>query len=147
MKSLLDRDTFEEIQNRLGQLNENSERQWGKMTPAQMLRHCQGPLNIMLKHDDFNLKPNWFFNTFFKKAMYNDRLWRKNLPTVKVFKQTEERDFTQEKAKLDALLDEIGSQLDKKEWGDHPSFGKFTNEQWGKMQYKHLDHHLRQFGL
>ena len=32
-------------------------------------------------------------------------------------------------------------------WNPHPMFGKFTMEQWGKMEYKHLDHHLRQFGV
>ena len=36
---------------------------------------------------------------------------------------------------------------DKKEWDPHPVFGSFTPEQWGQMQYKHLDHHLRQFNV
>jgi hypothetical protein len=147
MKSLLDKETFSEVKDRLNKLNENSERQWGKMTPAQMARHCQFPLKIMLGHDKYDLKPNWLVNLLFKKSMYNDKLWRKNLPTVKRFKQTKDRDFTQEKAKLEALVDEIGSKIDKENWGDHPAFGKLTNEQWGKMQYKHLDHHLRQFGV
>lgn len=29
----------------------------------------------------------------------------------------------------------------------HPFFGKLTSEQWGKGIYKHLDHHLKQFGV
>ncbi|NND11366.1 MAG: DUF1569 domain-containing protein, partial [Flavobacteriaceae bacterium] len=36
---------------------------------------------------------------------------------------------------------------DKAEWEPHPSFGYYTKDQWGKTQYKHLDHHLRQFGV
>lgn len=147
MKSILDQDSFNEIRERLDKLSENTERQWGKMTPAQMACHCQGPLNIMLRKTDYGLKPNWFVKTFFKKTMYSDKLWRKNLPTVKIFKQTEDKNFPEEKSKLMALVDEIGNQLNKESWGEHPVFGKFTNEQWGKMQYKHLDHHLRQFGL
>ena len=147
MKSLLDQEAYLEIKDRLGKLNENSERQWGKMTPAQMAKHCQYPLKIMLGHENYNLKPNWIVNLLFKKSMYNDRLWRKNLPTVKRFKQTEDRDFSPEMAKLNSLVEEIGANLNKESWGDHPAFGKMTNEQWGKMQYKHLDHHLRQFGV
>lgn len=29
----------------------------------------------------------------------------------------------------------------------HPFFWKLTPEQWGKGIYKHLDHHLKQFGV
>jgi hypothetical protein len=147
MKSILNQETLAEVKDRLNKLNDNSERQWGKMTPGQMAKHCQRPLEIMLGHNHYNLKPNWLVNMFFKKSMYSDKLWRKNLPTVKRFKETKERDFAAEKAKLNTMLDELGSQLNKESWGDHPAFGKMTNEQWGKMQYKHLDHHLRQFGL
>ena len=70
MKSLFDQDTFSEILSRIEALTENAERQWGKMTTGQMLHHCQGPLNILLEKKDYGLKPNWFAQTFFKKAMY-----------------------------------------------------------------------------
>ncbi|MBL0146112.1 MAG: DUF1569 domain-containing protein [Chitinophagaceae bacterium] len=36
------------------------------------------------------------------------------------------------------------SEIEKKV---HPFFGKFTGDQWGKFMYKHLDHHLQQFGV
>lgn len=147
MKSILNTEAFSEIKNRLDTLSENSERQWGKMTNGQMLRHCQGPLNIMLGKNDYNLKPNWLINLLFKKILYSDKLWRKGLPTAKAFKQTKAYDFTTEKAYLVTLVNELGEQMDKTDWGKHPAFGHLTNEQWGKMQYKHLDHHLRQFGV
>jgi hypothetical protein len=147
MKSILDAQAHSEIKDRLQNLTEHSDRKWGKMTAAQMAKHCQGPLEIMLGHNDYDLKPNWFVNLLFKKAMYSDKLWRKNLPTIRRFKIENDRDLTVEKNKLNALLDELGGQLNKESWGQHPSFGKFTNQQWGKMQYKHLDHHFRQFGI
>jgi hypothetical protein len=146
MKSVLEPRAFEEIKTRLHNFTESSPRQWGKMTPGQTMKHCQAPLEIMLGKNDYGLKPNWLVNVLFKKSMYNDKPWRKNLPTAKVMKQTEDRDFKTEKEKLISLLDELKAQP-QKEWGKHPSFGYFTNEQWGQMQYKHLDHHLRQFGL
>ena len=79
--------------------------------------------------------------------MYSDKPWRKNLPTAKPFKITEKKDFSSEKSALEAMLNEFESQRDRTAWNPHPSFGEFTKEQWGKMQYKHLDHHLRQFGV
>jgi len=147
MKNLFNEAAYQEIRDRMNNLNENSERQWGKMTHGQMMRHCQGPFNIMLGKNDYGMKPNWFAKVFLKKSLYSDKLWRKNLPTAKFLKETEPRDFTAEKKKLEELLDEFHSQSGRESWPDHPGFGYFTNEQWGKMQYKHLDHHLRQFGV
>ena len=147
MKSLFDQEAYDEILARINALTENSERQWGKMSPGQMACHCQAPLNIILEKNDYGLKPNWLIKTFFKKSMYNDKPWRKNLPTVPGMKQTEPKDLTQEKAKLEALLEELYAQRDRDTWQAHPTFGALTKEQWGKMQYKHLDHHLTQFGI
>jgi hypothetical protein len=147
MKNLFDESAYNEIRSRLNNLNESSERQWGKMTQGQMVHHCQGPFNIMLGKNDYGMKPNWFARIMFKKALYNDKLWRKNLPTARFLKETEPRDFRAEKKNLEALLDEFHSQRERNDWPDHPGFGHFTKEQYGQMQYKHLDHHLRQFGV
>ena len=86
-------------------------------------------------------------NSFFKKSLYNDKLWRKNLPTARFLKTTEQKDFNIEKNQLISLLEELNTHSNKTEWEPHPAFGYFTAQQWGQMQYKHLDHHLRQFGV
>jgi hypothetical protein len=147
MKSLFDDEAYSEIRNRLDNLSESSERQWGKMSPGQLVHHLQMPLNIILEKVDYGFKPNWLVNLLFKKTMYSDKPWRKNLPTAKGFKITDAKDFPSEKAKLAALLDEFDTQRDRTNWQPHPAFGEMTKEQWGKMQYKHLDHHFRQYGV
>ncbi len=147
MKSLFDQEAYNEVRTRLNALTDNSERQWGKMTPGQMVCHCQAPLNIILEKNDYGLKPNWLIKTFFKKSMYNDKPWRKNLPTVPGMKQTEPKNLNQERTELESLMEELHAQGDRNDWQAHPIFGALTKEQWGKMQYKHLDHHLTQFGV
>ena len=147
MKNLFEEPVYNEIRERLDKLSESSERQWGKMTHGQMLHHCQGPFNIILGKNDYGMKTNWLAILIFKKSLYNDKLWKKNLPTAKFLKETEPRDFTTEKKQLETLLDELHSQREREHWPDHPGFGKFTKQQYGQMQYKHLDHHLRQFGV
>lgn len=147
MKSLFDESAYNEIRTRINKLNETTERNWGKMSVGQMLHHCQGPFNIMLGKNDYGMKPNWVAKVFFKKSLYNDKLWRKNLPTARFLKETDPRDFSTEKQNLEALLDEFNAQRDRDDWPDHPGFGHFTKQQYGQMQYKHLDHHLRQFGV
>lgn len=147
MKSLFKEEAHEEIINRLEKLDENSKPLWGSMTVGQMVHHCQFPLNIILEKEDYNLKPNWLVKLFFKKAMYSDKPWRKELPTVPAFKVKNDKDFKKEKVGLKDLIMELNEKRDRNDWKAHPSFGKFTKEQGGKMQYKHLDHHFRQFGV
>ena len=147
MKSFFEENAYNEIKTRLGRLNENSNAKWGKMNVEQMVWHCQGPFNVILGKNHYGMKPNWLAKVFFKKSLYSDKPWKKGLPTAKFLKTKEDKDFNAEKAKLEALIDETFSHKDKTEWEPHPAFGYFTAQQWGQMQYKHLDHHLRQFDV
>ncbi|WP_411768648.1 DUF1569 domain-containing protein [Winogradskyella sp. A3E31] len=147
MKSIFDDGVHEQVKTRIEKLEPHTNAQWGKMDVAQMLHHCQMPLNIVLQKNTYGLKPNWFAKTFFKKSMYSDTLWKKNMPTLKLFRITDEREFSKEKEALLSLTEELNAERNKSEWQAHPTFGKLTKDQWGKMQYKHLDHHLRQFGV
>lgn len=147
MKSLLEQTAYEEIKSRMAALNENSERQWGKMSVAQMAWHCKYPLKLAIENKENNSKGNWLIKTFFKKSLYSDKPWRKNLPTAPQLKAKEPKDFSAEHTELTNLVDEFQKLKDRDTWYPHPTFGTFTKEQWGQMQYKHLDHHLTQFGV
>lgn len=149
MKSLLEPEAFEEVIGRLDRLTADSLPEWGKMNPGQAMRHCQFPLKIALKDGEIP-KPNPLMKLVFmgfKKSLYSDKPWKPNMPTTKKFRVAEERDFEYERDLLVKLIRDFHAKRDETEWKDHPAFGKLTKEQWGKMQYKHLDHHLRQFGV
>ena len=148
MKSLFEESVYNEVLNRLDQLTENSQRQWGKMSVGQMAWHCQVPLKVAVKNKPNNGKAgNPLVRWFFKKSLYNDKIWRKNLPTSSFAKATEEKDFNREIEQLRSLLDACYETRNRETWNPHPLFGHLTRDQWGKMEYKHLDHHLRQFGV
>jgi len=147
MKSFFEEGVYNEISLRLSKLNKDTSATWGKMNAGQMLHHCQMPLNIILEKKDYGVKPNWLINLLFKKSMYSDKLWKKNLPTAKGFAIKDEKDFETEKKAITDLINELNAQRNHNDWKPHPAFGAMTKEQWGKMQYKHLDHHFRQFGV
>ncbi len=146
MKSIFVEADFKELLHRIDQLNENSARKWGKMTVGQMLWHCQLPLAIGIKNKHKG-NGNLFARLFFKKIMYNDKPWRKNMPTAPALKTTETKAFKEEQAKLKTLIADFYAVRERDNWNPHPIFGTFTKEEWGKMQYKHLDHHFNQFGV
>ena len=147
MKSLLTSEAHKEITERLSKLTENSEGKWGKMTVGQMAWHCQYPLKLAIENKENSSKGNWFIKTFFKKSLYNDKPWRKNLPTAPQLKATAPKDFVNEVAILKRLVNEFSALQNRDKWYPHPAFGPLTKEQWGQLQYKHLDHHLKQFGV
>lgn len=147
MKSLFDHNTHTEIKNRLQKLSETSERQWGKMTVGQMAWHCQYPLSLAIRNKENSGKGNWFVKLFFKKSLYNDKPWRKNLPTAPQLKAKEDKNFTEEVKVLAQLVDDFAALDTRTVWQPHPAFGSFTKAQWGQVGYKHLDHHLKQFGV
>ncbi|NKI33249.1 DUF1569 domain-containing protein [Croceivirga thetidis] len=148
MKSIFEQKTYEEILNRLHTINAENTPNWGKMNAGQMMRHCQFPFETALGKKQLD-KPNFLMRLLmksFKKSMYNDKEWRKNQPTPKAFQVSDQQDFDKEKQNLLGLINEFYATRDVKEREAHPAFGHFTYNQWGQMQYKHLDHHLRQFG-
>jgi hypothetical protein len=48
---------------------------------------------------------------------------------------------------LRASLDRFVKRDRKGAWPVHPAFGQLSARGWGVLTYRHLDHHLRQFGV
>lgn len=150
MDTLFNTETQQNILNRINNLNEKSQPNWGKMDVAQMLLHCQKPLEVANGNLQLNTKVGFakkMLLKLFKNSMYNDKPWQKNLGTVREFKITDAQEFTSQKDKLVSVVNEFSQLKNKTNWPSHPFFGDFNTDQWGKMQYKHLDHHLTQFGV
>ena len=78
----------------------------------------------------------------------SDEPMKRNNPTDPAIVVSDERDFSAERARLDGLVRrfQAGGPAG---CTDHPHsfFGKLTPEQWASQMWKHLDHHLRQFGV
>ena len=150
MKSLFDVQAKNEILDRINNLNTDTNAQWGSMSASQMLKHCQWPLEVAMgkKKLDTNIgfMKKLVFKLF-KSSLYNDKLWKPGIPTAPEFVIKDQPTFGSEKNNLTVLVEEFSGLSSKTDWADHVFFGKLTPEQWGKSQYKHLDHHLRQFGV
>ncbi|HTA62399.1 MAG TPA: DUF1569 domain-containing protein [Bacteroidia bacterium] len=146
MKSILDEVTKNEIVSRVNLLTENSQAKWGKMSVAQMIKHCAQWDEMALGKKKY--KQSFIGKLFGKialKDMLKDEPVKKNLPTVPSFKINEVVNFAEEKSKWIKLLDEYKNLSDSGFM--HPFFGKITKENTGYLAYKHMDHHLRQFNV
>jgi hypothetical protein len=149
MKSIFNSDDKNEIVNRLDQLHPDSKPMWGKMSVSQMLAHCIVPTKIST--GDLPGKRNIFgilFGKIAKKRMVSEEPFKKNLPTDLSFVVKHNPDFYKSQQELKTLIEKLYN-TDKNELVQrkHPFFGKMTIEEWGLLNYKHFDHHLRQFGV
>ena len=149
IKNLFDNAAYEEIISRLNKLSIQSQRQWGKMEVAQMLAHSKEAFKVPLS--ETSLKRSiigLLLGGMIKNKLHNDIPWKKNLPTAPQFIVKDSRNFEIEKAELLSLINKFHKSTPSSiEKIVHPMFGKFTGEQWGRAMYKHLDHHLTQFGV
>jgi len=149
MQNLFDTDTFTDMVARLNKLSPENMAQWGKMNVAQMLAHCKEAFKVPLSEKRL---PRMFIGRILgpliKDKLYNESPWKQNLPTSPNFRITDTRDFNLEKQELLSLVNKFyaAGPMGITKY-PHPMFGSFTPEQWGKIMYKHLDHHLRQFGV
>jgi hypothetical protein len=149
MRSIFDPNASLEIKERLAQLQPDSERQWGKMNPAQAVAHCCKGMEQALGDV---LPPRLLIGRLIggfirSKALTDDAPMRRNSPTVPGFEVLDKRDLAAERTRLNGFIDRVivagpaGCTAHP-----HSFFGRLTPEQWGILIYKHLDHHLRQFG-
>jgi hypothetical protein len=149
MKNIFDRMHSEEIVNRIDNLQPNSQSKWGKMNVAQMLAHCSAFQNIAMGMDTPKRGLlGIFVGRFAKPMFYNDKPVAKNMSTIPTIIVADDREFETEKEKLkQKVISFQKNGPEKCTTHPHSFFGKLTSEQWGKGIYKHLDHHLRQFGV
>ena len=144
------RETTTEFIRRINCLSGNENPLWGKMNVGQMLSHCCLPYQQILGEntDRPPLIMRVLMQWFFRKAMTNDQPYRKNLPTGPKFIRTGTHDVSEERQRLISYVEAI-ELLGPEGLASIPSLslGKLSAVEWSNMLYKHLDHHLRQFGM
>ena len=149
MKTIFDKDTHSELIDRLGRLTPETRNVWGKMSPSQMMEHSARVLDMATGRKP--MKQVWIgklISPFFKKQFLGEQPFKPNNPTGPDFKIKDQPDFESTRERLTELINEFHNLGESGLDGNvHGFFGPLTGKQWGETQYKHLDHHFRQFGV
>jgi hypothetical protein len=149
MKTLFDQTDRESIRQRLGALQAGSPRQWGKMNAAQMVTHCARALETGT--GDRPMKQAFLgkiITPFIRSSILGAKPFGGNAPTDPSFVVADEREFTVERQRLLDLIDRLVERgTSAAATQTHAFFGKLSGEEWGQLMYKHIDHHLQQFGV
>jgi uncharacterized protein DUF1569 len=149
MSSVFDPAENAALSERIRSLRPDAKALWGGMSVAQMLAHCQRPLRVAT--GELRLERNLLgilLGRLAKKQLAGPVPFRRGLPTAPAFRVQGPQDFAREQEALLLLLQRFAEQgpaiLTR---APHPFFGPLTEREWDVLQWKHLDHHLRQFGV
>ncbi|MEO8478071.1 MAG: DUF1569 domain-containing protein [Gemmatimonadota bacterium] len=149
MKHLYDSARVSELQDRLARMTAEQTREWGTMTLPQALAHCSLGFDVALgvTNPPRMMMGRLFGGLIKRLALGDDSPFRRNTPTVPSMVVADEHEFTFERDRLRALIDRFAA-AGPGGCTTHPHafFGKLTPVEWATIMYKHVDHHLRQFG-
>jgi Protein of unknown function (DUF1569) len=135
---------------RINALTPTNTAQWGKMSVDQMLAHCN--VTYEMTYENLHPKPNFLMGiimkAFVKKIVVNDEPYKHNGQTAPAFIIKGNKDFDAEKARLIGYIQKtVTHGAPSFEQKESHSFGALSKEEWNNMFYKHLNHHLTQFGV
>jgi len=135
---------------RINKLDSTTKAKWGTMSVAQMLAHCS--VTYEMVYENFHKEPPFFMKLmlkfFVKNYIVNEEPYKHDLRTAPAFVIKEDKNFEVEKSRLIEYIKRTTAlgenHFDQKK---SLSFGVLSKTEWNNMFWKHLDHHLKQFGV
>jgi inhibitor of KinA sporulation pathway (predicted exonuclease) len=150
IKNIYNSTVVAEFKERIDKLTPKTQPLWGKMDVAQMLAHCN--VSYEMVYEQHHKAPNPFvkflLKAFVKKTVVGNELYKKNSSTAPAFIINGTKDFEIEKKRLKDYLNKVLQDGEHYfEGKESLSFGKLSSKEWNNLFYKHLHHHLTQFGV
>ncbi|UBM58999.1 DUF1569 domain-containing protein [Marinilongibacter aquaticus] len=150
-KNIFTEEVSQEMIDRIRQLQADKQAKWGKMNVAQMLAHVNVAYELVFEPEKYP-KPNFLMQKFIqllaKPVVVGTKPYKRNTRTAPIFVISDTRDFEKEQNRLIRYIEEtqkLGE--DHFDGKESHSFGKLSKNEWNTLFYKHLDHHLSQFGV
>ncbi|HXT16206.1 MAG TPA: DUF1569 domain-containing protein [Gemmatimonadaceae bacterium] len=155
MATLLDPRDRAAIETRLASLTPDRERRWGRMNASQMVCHLTDAFRGALgeRSSPNTPRPAGLLGRTLVKwmALYVPAPWPRGLPTPPIADQerggTRPTTFDRDVEMLRAARDRFMHELPAIAQRPHVFFGRLSQAQWARWAYRHMDHHLRQFGV
>lgn len=145
MKTLWQADDRQELVQRLRRVGADSPARWGKMDAPQMVAHCADAVRMALGM--LTVPSKWLPIRYAPlKQIILYLPFPKGAPTAPQLVERRAGDWSAEVADLIDLMEDLAARQPNELAPEHPAFGAMSHKAWGALGYKHLDHHLRQFG-
>ncbi|HEX7240045.1 MAG TPA: DUF1569 domain-containing protein [Longimicrobiaceae bacterium] len=148
MKSLFDERARAGMLDRVARLTPGHHGLWGRMNAGQMLVHTADQLRMALGDLPCRPLPTPLRYPVLKQLVVYWLPWPKGTPTAPELRPRPfEGDWEAARASLRAQVGRFAGRTPRDAWPEHPAFGRLSGRAWGVLSWRHLDHHLRQFGV
>jgi hypothetical protein len=148
MRSVLNERDCRALCRRVQALTDSSFARWGRMNVEAMLAHLCNSSLMALGELAAVPKGNRAFQVFpLKHLLFYVVPFPKGAPTAPELLVAEPGDAISGQASLQELLERVGTGPAEGVGPVHPLFGQLSRREWGVLMHKHVDHHLRQFGV
>lgn len=148
MPTLNDHTARTTILARLDRLSPEAAPRWGTMTAPRMLAHISDSFRMAFGELSVAAKRVPLARHFpIKHLVLYVLPFPKNAPTAREIISRMPDDFDVERSRVRQLAERMDGSVTGVTYATHPIFGALTPREWGVLGYKHLDHHLRQFGV
>jgi hypothetical protein len=148
-KNLLDTQAAELIIKRSVKLHAGSKPLWGKMNAAEMLLHCNLCNRQLLENNHEPITPTFKQKVLKVLSLYIVPHFPKNLEGASK-NDTSGKEiqggFEGQQQQFARIIRALSNHKEPIRL-HHMAFGKLTTKEWGIAAWKHMDHHLRQFGV
>lgn len=146
MPTIWDGPAREALLARFDRLEAATRPRWGRFNAGQMIRHCADALRMATGDLPVKPRPGLFRNPLVRLLIIKVLPWPKGAPTAPELIPPPEADLAAARADLRAALAKVAL-TGGRNLAPHPAFGELSPALWGKLIHRHLDHHLKQFGL
>jgi len=151
VRSIFEPAVRSDLERRVRGLCRGSARRWGRMSPHEAICHMSDAFRMALGEKAVSARPFGFAPVLRFVALSIPLKWPRGIKTLPEVEQgcggTAPVDFERDRAELLALMHRFAASTPDQRASTHPIFGSMSTEEWGRWGYRHLDHHLRQFGL
>lgn len=152
MKTLANPKDKEEILRRLRQIQLTSQGRWGKMSARQVVCHLSDTFRSSMGEKDVSSRSHWIPRPLLRwVVLWLPLHWPQGFPTPPEWDQkiggTPPGEFQEDLRELQRLLDRFTQKPKNFKWAAHPYLGRMSEVEWLRLGYRHIDHHLRQFGV
>ena len=135
------------IRHRIGSVTSASVPRWGRMDAKAMLTHLKQSALMALGELRVTSKGKRVFQVFpIKHLILHVVPFPKGAPTAPELLVPDAASVDAIRSELVSLVERIGAGPREGDGPVHPLFGRLSFREWGVATYKHVDHHLRQFG-
>ena len=147
MKSIWQEQARQELNDRVGALAWDRPAAWGRFTAPKMVCHLADSLKMAM--GDLKVAPKRLPIRYppLKQLIIYVAPFPKNAPTAPELQVRPPRAWSADVSDLQTLVDRfVARGHEASAWAEHPAFGRLSRRAWRVLVYRHMDHHLRQFG-